>query len=119
MGVVIWASLTTTANALHLTLANIFSRPEIKYSHQNSCAADERKIAARSIDALMTYVVGVGIFRAKVLEEQKQVLGKSKGVGYEQVKQMNYLEAAIRESLRVSGAIRNKLSYASIHDPPT
>jgi len=40
-----------------------------------------------------------------VLEEQKQVLGKSKGVGYEQVKQMNYLEAAIRESLRVSGAI--------------
>jgi len=35
MGVVIWASLTTTANALHLTLANIFSRPEIKYSHQN------------------------------------------------------------------------------------
>jgi cytochrome P450 len=69
LGVMIWASLTTTAGALTQTLLDIFSRPEI---------------------------------RDKVLEEQNRVLGDSKTVDHDHVKQMDYLDACIRESLRTT-----------------
>ncbi|ELR21914.1 cytochrome p450 superfamily protein [Acanthamoeba castellanii str. Neff] len=73
LGVMIWASLTTTAGALTQTLLDIFSRPEI---------------------------------REKVLEEQNRVLGDSKTVDHDHVKQMDYLDACIRESLRTTSFLR-------------
>jgi hypothetical protein len=44
--------------------------------------------------------------REKVLEEQNRVLGDSKTVDHDHVKQMDYLDACIRESLRTTSFLR-------------
>jgi hypothetical protein len=50
-----------------------------------------------------------------VLEEQKRVLGDSKTVEHDQVKQMEYLEACIRESLRTTAFLRTFTRHSSFN----
>ncbi len=99
LGVLIWASLTTTAGALTQTLLDIFSRPEIRYALHHSSPPPPASFGATSRHVATNN-------REKVLEEQNRVLGDSETVDHDHVKQMDYLDACIRESLRTTSFLR-------------